>query len=116
MVERVKRFLIHFFMKLCRIFPVDRNKVVILSYYGRGFGDHGKGIALALLQKKPNMDIVWAAFEEHRTSIPAPIRFVAYCSLRYYWEMATAGVWIDNARKGIELCKRKEQFYIQFIK
>ncbi|MBR5280690.1 MAG: CDP-glycerol glycerophosphotransferase family protein [Clostridia bacterium] len=112
-MARIKRFLIHFYMKLCRIFPVDRNKVVILSYYGRGFGDNGKGIALALLQKKPDMDVVWAAFEEHRTSIPAPIRFVPYCSLRYYWEMATAGVWIDNARKGIELCKRKDQFYIQ---
>ena len=113
LVNQIKLQIIRLFMLACRVFPVNRNKVVIMSYYGKGFSDNGKAIALSLLKKKPTMDIVWAARVEEKGTIPTNIRFVEYCSLKYYWEMATAGVWIDNCRKGIEIIKRKNQYYIQ---
>lgn len=108
-----KRKLIGLFMHICRVFPVNKNKVVIMNYYGRGFGDNGKAIAKNLMEKNPKVDIVWIARAEERNSIPSDIRFVEYCSIKYYWEMATAGVWIDNCRKGSEVIKRNNQYYIQ---
>ena len=33
---------------LCRLLPLKHNKVVISHFYGRGFGDSPKAIALAL--------------------------------------------------------------------
>ncbi|MBR5501068.1 MAG: CDP-glycerol glycerophosphotransferase family protein [Clostridia bacterium] len=112
-MEWLKKKLIHIFMYVCGIFPVNKNKVAILSYNGKGFGDNGKGIALALLRKKPDIDIVWVAVDREHCHLPDNIRFVQYCSLRYYWEMATAGAWIDNTRKGPEIIKRKQQYYVQ---
>ncbi len=113
LVERTKLHLLHLFMYICRIFPVDKSKIVIMSYYGKGFADNGRSIALELLKEDPKLDIVWAARKEARGSIPDGIRYVEYCSLRYYWELATAGIWIDNCRKGREILKRKDQYYIQ---
>lgn len=91
----------------CWIRPVDRRKVVFISYCGRGFGDNGKAIALSLLEKCPKLDLVWAADPGARDSIPASIRFVPYRSMAYYREMATAAVWLDNSRKSNDVVKRK---------
>jgi CDP-glycerol glycerophosphotransferase len=33
--------------------------------------------------------------------------------MAYYREMATAAVWVDNARKAADIVKRKDQYYIQ---
>lgn len=109
----VRHWLTRCWMRLCWIRPVDRRKVVFVSYYGRGFGDNGKAIALSLLEKCPGLDLVWAADPGARESIPASIRFVPYRSMAYYREMATAAVWLDNSRKSNDVVKRKGQYYIQ---
>ncbi len=101
-------------MVLARLRPMDRNKVVAESYYGGGFNDNGKAVALALLEKRPGLDVVWAARPENRATVPPGIRYVEYRSPRYFWELATAAVWIDNSRKRHrELVKRRGQYYIQ---
>lgn len=101
-------------MILARLRPLDRNKVMAEGYYGGGFGDNGKAVAEALLAKRPGLDVVWAAKPEHRATVPAGIRYVQYRSPRYFWELATAAVWIDNSRKRhLEVAKRRGQFYIQ---
>ncbi len=112
-MTRIKVGMIRTFMFLCRVFKIDRNKVAIVSYYGKGFGDNGKGIALQLLEKNPKLDIVWLAADPESAGVPAPIRCVGYRSWRGYWELATAAVWIDNSRKSLGISKRKGQFYIQ---
>lgn len=101
-------------MVLARLWPLDRNKVVAEGYYGGGFGDNGKAVAEALLAKRPGLDVVWAARPEHRDTVPAGIRYVEYRSPRYFWELATAAVWIDNSRKRhLEVVKRRGQYYVQ---
>lgn len=110
---KVRHWLTRCWMRLCWIRPVDRRKVVFVSYHGRGFGDNGKAIALSLLEKCPGLNLVWAAVPGARDSIPAPIRFVPFRSLAYYREMATAAVWLDNSRKSDDVVKRKGQYYIQ---
>lgn len=108
-----KRYLLHFWMVICRIWPIDQKKIVIMNYYGGGFGDNGKAIALEVLKKMPDATIVWPVSPENKDKIPDFCRPVEYRSLAYYRELATAAVWIDNSRKDADVIKRKGQYYIQ---
>lgn len=109
----IRRVFVRCLMFLCWVKPVKSNKVIIMSYWGKGFGDNGKPIALKLLELYPEIDIVWATNGSSENSLPEGIRGVKYNSLKFYIEMATAGVWINNCRMSKEIIKRKGQFYIQ---
>lgn len=113
MLSLVKRYLLRFYMLLCRVWPIDRKKAVIMSYYGGGFGDNGKAVALELHRRMPDVTIVWPLKPGSKEKLPDFCKTVKYRSLAYYREMATAAVWVDNARKDAEIIKRKNQFYIQ---
>lgn len=84
-----------------------------MNFRGKGFGDNGKPIALKLVELFPEIDIVWATKDGSENSLPEGIRGVPYNSLKFYAEMATAGVWINNFRMSKEIIKRKGQFYVQ---
>ena len=97
------------------VLPVKRNKIVVSSYFGKGYGDNGKYIVNKLLENDTELDIVWFLKKEmiKNQNSPDKVRTVRYGSLRSLYEMATAGVWIDNTRKVLSPPKRKNQFYIQ---
>ena len=101
--------MIYFFF---RLFPIKKNKIVITNYYGKGFGDNGKAIANELHERKLDIDFVWLV-EKNDESIPQWIRQVNYYSILSIYELVTAKLWIDNARKRRYVRKRKQQFYIQ---
>lgn len=109
----IRRNLARLWMLLNWLFPIDPKLVVIVSYFGGGFGDNGKAVALKLLEKCPEMKIYWAVSAENEKSIPEKIHVVRYRSLKYYRLMARAGIWIDNSRKSRDVIKRKGQFYMQ---
>lgn len=109
----IRRKLVHLWMYMCRIFPVTPRKIVVMSYYGGGFGDNGKAIVLRLLENRQDLDIVWVGRPDTAASIPEPLRYVRFRSPAYYYELATARVWIDNSRKASDIIKRKGQFYLQ---
>ena len=48
----VKRYCVRLIMLCFRVKPLQKNKVVFISFSGRGFGDNGKGIALKLKEKR----------------------------------------------------------------
>ncbi len=102
-----------FFMYLFRIFPIDENKIFIVSYFGKGYGDNGKYIAEELLRKDKNLKIYWGARKSYQNTLPATIHYVKYFSPKYFYHLATAKVWINNARFTLGTTKRKNQFYIQ---
>ena len=56
--------------------------------------------------------MVWAVSDK-KASFPKEIRTVAYGSMDYYHEMATARIWVDNVRKDSDIKKREGQYYIQ---
>ena len=109
----VRRLFVRLFMLVCWFMPIKKNKVIIMNFRGKGFGDNGKPIALKLMELFPEIDIVWATKDGSEKSLPKGIRSVPYNSLRFYREMATAGVWLNNFRMSKEIIKRKGQFYIQ---
>lgn len=112
-LSRIRRWLVRLWMLLCRVRPIAPEKIVVMSYYGGGYGDNGKAIVRSLLEKAPGLDIVWVGRPDTEASIPQPLRYVRFRSMAYYYELATAKVWIDNSRKGADVVKRRGQFYMQ---
>lgn len=105
---KLKVFLYYFF----RIFPIKSNKIVIMNYYGKGYGDNAKYIVEYLLKNKIDCEIVWIC-NHLNEQFPSEVRIVKNNSIKSIFELVTAKIWIDNSRKYIETRKRKNQFYIQ---
>lgn len=97
------------------LLPIKRNKIVISSYFGKGYGDNGKYIVEELLRRNVELDIVWLLRKElvETTRLPYGVRIAPYGSLRALYELATAKVWLDNCRKDFCPLKRDTQYYIQ---
>ena len=96
-----------------RIFPIKNNKIIALNFNGKGYSDSPKYI-VEELRKNKNLDIVWASKKSSTQSgIPNNVRRVKYKSLSYFYELATAKIWINNNRFEKYIIKRKEQFYLQ---
>jgi len=111
MYKRLRKLASVVVWQLCRLLPLNRNKVVFCSAGGRGFGDNPKAIALALLETAPGLDLVWLT-RDVRTPLPKGIRPCAYGSPRAVIELSTAAVWVNDSRGGAKY-KRPEQKYLQ---
>lgn len=96
---------------LFRIFPVQKDKVLIVNYYGAGFGDNGKYIAQELHKRNSALNIYWISNQE--SGFPDYIHVISRHSLKSFYHLATAAVWIDNCRKAKCIIKRKKQYYMQ---
>ncbi len=101
-------------VRLFNLFPIKNNKIIFSNFSGKGFGDNPKYIFLELNSRKCSYDYVWILKNDYdKKTLPPNVRYVMYNSIRYFYDMCTAKIWIDNHRKIIDLKKRKEQFYIQ---
>ncbi len=95
-----------------QLLPIRKNKIVVSSYYGRGYSDNPKAIVDELLARDAGLDIVWLAKQPQQAGVPDGVRTVRYGSAAAMRETATARVWIDNCRKGARR-KRAGQYYMQ---
>ena len=83
-----------------RLFPIDKTKIVISNYYGRGLGDNAKYIAEELLQRNQDIKIIWLVKnEEESRSLPAGAESCLFGSPESVYHLMTSKVWIDNCRK-----------------
>ena len=97
-----------------RLFPIDKTKIVISNYYGRGLGDNAKYIAEELLQRNQDIKIIWLVKnKEESNSLPVGVESCLFGSPESVYHLMTSKVWIDNCRKFFIMLKRKEQLYIQ---
>ena len=96
------------------IFPVKKNKIVACNFYGSQYGDNPKYIVdeLLKLDESHELDIVWVLDKRKvsKRELPKYVRDVEYGTLRYFYELSTAKVWIDNARKMLVPRKKRSQF------
>lgn len=100
---------------LYRIFsllPIKKNKVVFSNYVGKGYGCNPKYIAEEIIKRHPDWDLVWMT-KNTSDAFPPEIRPVKYESVRNIYELATAGIWIDNQRKLPYHKKREQQFFLE---
>lgn len=115
MKSKIKFLLRKSLFYIFRIFRIKKNKIVITNFYGKGYGDSSKYICNYLLNKfEDEVEIVWLVNDvKANNNLPSAIRPVKYKSLRAIYELSTAKIWIDNARKPQWFVKRKKQYYIQ---
>lgn len=94
--------------------PVEERKILFISSSGKGYEYmcNGKYITEELLRQGQDVDIVWAVDNMER-KVPNKVRKVIRNSYEYYYEVATARIWVDNNRKDIQIKKREGQYYIQ---
>lgn len=93
-------------------FPIHKKKIVFQNFGGKGYGDNPKYIAEEMLKQNKPYHLVWLV-KDMESVLPNGIHKVKYGSIRAYYELATAKVWIDNIRNGLRVRKKKKQFYIQ---
>lgn len=98
--------------RLFGLLPIQKNKAVFSSFYGRGYSDNPKAICDALQKRQEGLDLVWLVKEGQEQTLPAGVRAVRYDSVQRIRELATADCWVDNCRKGAPR-KRRGQFYLQ---
>ena len=99
--------------QLFSLLPKDMNKVVLTSFYGRGYSDSPRAIAEELLRRK-DYNLYWTVKgQAEADSLPQDITPLRLNSAREIYHACTAGFWIDNSRKWSFVCKRGRQFYIQ---
>lgn len=101
-------------VKLFNIIPIKNNKIIFSNFSGKGYGDNPKYILEEINKRQLKCDLVWVLKDrKDKVSLPQNVRYVKYNSIRYFYDMCTAKVWVDNHRKIIDLNKRKEQYYVQ---
>lgn len=95
--------------------PIQKDKVVFLNFYGRGYGDNPKYIAEEILRQKLPWKLIWLV--RGRPEIPAYIKAVDMDGLPAFYELSTAKFIISNCKNNIPLTflsrKKKKQFYLQ---
>lgn len=113
--EEIKVHIRLFISIIMRIFPINRKKIVFVSYFGNSFGDNGYYITKEIIIRNLDINIVWLIKGDIKEKIKFPenVRVVNYGSLKALYELATSLVWVDNSRKKIYPQKRKKQKYIQ---
>lgn len=89
------------------LFPIKANKIIIDYPFHR----ESSAVSKRLLSESKDYDIVFGTNKKKDDA--SKIRYVKPKSLKYLYELATAGIWIDSIRKEIWVHKRAKQLYIQ---
>lgn len=102
------------FCYLCYFLPIKKGKIVVSSYFGKGYGDNPKYIVEEILKRNyKKVDIVWLVNSKaDAKELPKKVKPCIKSSYKSIYHMATANVWIDNCRKYFKY-KKKKQFYLQ---
>lgn len=99
---------------ICRILPINENKIVFMQMQGCGYGCSPKYIAEELLERNLDYDLVWEVLDVNaNNNLPDKIRPVKYYSFRGIYEFATAKAWVINSSMTMLIFKRKKQICLQ---
>ncbi len=100
-------------IRVFSMLPIQRNKVVMDSYNGKGYGDNPKYIAEEIHRiDKNRCKIIWLT-NDTKTKYPPYITPVYKQSLRAYYEFVTAKALVYNSRVGRLAKKRAGQIFLQ---
>lgn len=111
-LKRLQLIILNFFSLPFLLFPINRKKIVVSNFNGKGYGDNPKYIIEEINSRYNDFDIVWL-LEDLSVSMPKNIKKVKIETLRSFYEYCTAKLWIDNVRNTWRPNKRKKQIYLQ---
>lgn len=109
---RIDRLIDDLYAEIWSESKIQSNKILFSNGGGNGFGGNPKYIAMELIKSGRELDIVWDVRDENIV-MPKGVRSVVRGTYEYYYELATARVWIDNQHKDVHTRKRRGQIYIQ---
>lgn len=108
LIENLFTFLFIFF----RLFKIEKNKIILSSLNGKGYGENPKYICENIINKKYPYKLYWSV-KKLDYSMPKEIEQIKIYSLRWFYHMATAKMWINDSRFPSFVRKRKGQYYLQ---
>ena len=112
-LRKIKKIATHTISLTFYLMPIKKNKITFANFFGKGYGCNPKYLAEEFL-KHGKYELIWFVSNLNDESIPAGIKKVKYGSLKHYYHLITAKLWIDNIRNNPKpLFKRKKQVYIQ---
>lgn len=101
-----------FIYKLFSLLPLKKNKILFWSYYGSQYGCSPKYISEYIVNNEPSFDVVWGILKPSLIT-DSNVRKVAFSSVKFWYELATAKFIVTNYRFGTNMKKRPGQIYIQ---
>lgn len=115
--RKIKAFVQGLAYYICRVFPIDGQKIVMWTFEGSGgYGCSPKYIAEELLKRnregKADYKIVWLV-DDMDKKFPKGIQKVKNTLWSRAYHLSTAGTWVGNSRTFYGTKKRKNQCYIQ---
>lgn len=115
--RRIKAFFYGLLFLLCRVFPVDKNKIVMWTFEGSGgYGCSPKYIAEEILKRnregKTSFKIFWLLSDPSKP-FPEEIVKIKDSVLNRAFHMTTARFWVSNTRTFYGTKKRKGTTYFQ---
>lgn len=115
--RRIKAFFYSTIFFICRIFPIEKNKIIFWTFEGtRGFCCNPKYMAEELLRRNrengAKWELIWLV-DEANAEFPSGIEKVKNTLWNRVYQMSTAKYWIGNTRTFYGTKKRKGQMYIQ---
>lgn len=93
---------------------IKPNKIVCVSYFGIYHSGNPACIVDRVKEMNNDVEIVWLV-DKRSNNYPVSYleKTVDIYSFRAMYELASAKIWIDNARKNVYVPKKKDQFYLQ---
>ena len=91
--------------------PIQRNKIVLSCFGGKGYECNCKYIAEELLKENKDLDLVWGVEREGMYRFPEGIRQAEYNSPAYEAEVYSAAVMVSNMENAPKY-KRRELYFI----
>lgn len=110
--RKIKAFFHSLAYRVCRIFPIDRNRVTVVTFEGRGgFTCNPKYIVEEMHRRNPDLEIYWLVNNMEK-QFPEYIKKRKETLWNRAYYLSTSKLWIDNYRKPLGTLKRKGQYYI----
>lgn len=112
-VYRLRSLLYSALFLVCRIFPIEENKIVCCNLSGRGCGDNPRYILEEINRQGLDYQMYWLLNEAPEMPLPEGVRWVPNTTFSSAYHLSTAKIWIDTHNKKIGVLKRRGQYYIQ---
>ena len=99
------------FFYLFRLFPIKKNRIVLMNVWG--FGDNVKYVTEELIGRKKPYELIFICNRPENVTVPNLVTVKKTNTLSAIYALATAKVWVESNRKEGYIKKRKKQYYIQ---
>lgn len=99
------------FFYLFRIFPIRKNRIVLMNVWG--FGDNVKYVTEELISRKKPYELIFICNHPENVTISKSVKVKKTNTLSAIYALATAKLWVECNRKEGYIKKRKNQYYIQ---